>query len=53
MDENGYISLTDFGFGRLGINRNHKKKSNLEFTSCYCPPEYLKMMELTRMSDWY
>jgi len=25
----------------------------LNFTPEYCPPEYLKSNELTRMSDWY
>lgn len=28
IDENGYIALTDFGFGKLGIHRLHKKNVN-------------------------
>jgi serum/glucocorticoid-regulated kinase 2 len=26
MDEMGYISLTDFGYGKLGVHRLNKKK---------------------------
>jgi serum/glucocorticoid-regulated kinase 2 len=26
LDEQGYIALTDFGYGKLGIHRSNKKK---------------------------
>ncbi|CAD8160948.1 unnamed protein product [Paramecium pentaurelia] len=53
MDENGYIQLTDFGFGRLRVYQEFKKVQSINFTVEYAAPEYLLQGDLTRMSDWY
>lgn len=53
MDDNGYVCLTDFGYGKLRLYSEMKKSKIIYFTLEYCSPEYLKNGELTRMSDWY
>lgn len=53
MDENGYVALTDFGFGKLRIYQEIKRTKSICFTLEYCSPEYLRNGELTRMADWY
>ncbi|CAD8073675.1 unnamed protein product [Paramecium sonneborni] len=53
IDENGYIQLTDFGFGRLRVYQEYKKGQAINFTVEYAAPEYLLQGDLTRMSDWY
>ncbi|CAK72024.1 unnamed protein product (macronuclear) [Paramecium tetraurelia] len=53
IDENGYVQLTDFGFGRLRVYQEFKKVQTINFTVEYAAPEYLLQGDLTRMSDWY
>ncbi|CAK56710.1 unnamed protein product (macronuclear) [Paramecium tetraurelia] len=53
VDEQGYIYLTDFGYGKLRVYQEFKKQQNINFSLEYASPEYLKYGDLTRMSDWY
>ncbi|CAD8077734.1 unnamed protein product [Paramecium primaurelia] len=53
IDEQGYIQLTDFGYGKLRVYQEYKKQQNINFSVEYASPEYLKFGDLTRMSDWY
>ncbi|CAD8174831.1 unnamed protein product [Paramecium pentaurelia] len=53
IDEQGYIYLTDFGYGKLRVYQEYKKQQNINFSVEYASPEYLKFGDLTRMSDWY
>lgn len=53
MDENGFIGLTDFGFGKLRIYQEFKRARSINTTMEYCAPEYLRNGDLTRMADWY
>ncbi|CAK80843.1 unnamed protein product (macronuclear) [Paramecium tetraurelia] len=53
IDEQGYIYLTDFGYGKLRVYQECKKQQNINFSVEYASPEYLRFGDLTRMSDWY